>query len=319
MNTLHRRGLLAATAGLATAAVLDAVAGESSSAISKPSKRRAAPPACWTRPKWFGLFEAQGVRTWTTPRPSAGLLFVKLNSPFTVAKLDAFAKRGLTPVVSLEPWLYQHLLKDLTNPAYNLASIVRGDHDRNLRRIASVIRSYGGPVLIRWAHEANGDWYPWGIGVGTNTPAQYRRAWVRVHAMFPANTRWVWSVNRIERGERYDVPGLYPGDDECDYVGWTGYSYRHVGDPDETWGEASRVLSTITRKKSYIITETGAPDGPKKLEWVQRLGPYLKEHPRIKGLIWFDHNVRNAATDNYGLNTAAARSAFVQALKTGGF
>lgn len=322
MSNLPRRTLLAATAGLATAGVLNFGQPQAGTAsvLPKTPAKRPVPPACWNRTKWFGLFEAQGARAWpAAPKPSAGLLFVKLNSTFTVARLQSFSKRGLTPVVSLEPWLTEHLQKDLTNPRYNLASIIRGDHDRDLRRIASVIRSYGGPVLIRWAHEANGDWYPWCIGVGTNTPRQYRQAWQRVRPMFPANTRWVWSVNHVRRGERYDVPGLYPGDGACDYVGWTGYGDRGVDDPNESWAETYRIVSAITRKKSFVITETGAPDGPAKVGWIDALGPYLKAHPRIKGLIWFDHNTKNAATDNYGLNSTASWTAFQKAMRTGGF
>lgn len=326
--TLPRRTLLSLSATAAVGAVLasaDCGVADSSPPIGSsppvaPKSLRPVPPvACWTKPRWYGFFEGKGVRTWPAPRPSTAMLFVKLDTNFTVARLDEYSRRGLTPFLSLEPWLQGMLLKDLRNPKYSLSTILRGDHDAQLRRIAAVVKAFGGPVLIRWAHEANGDWYPWCLGVNDNTAAKYRAVWLKVRAMFPANARWVWSVNKIIPGEPYDVPGMYPGDAACDYIGFTSYPNDQTKTVSASWDHTTAVITRITKAKSIIITETGVPDNINKVAWIATMGEYLRSHKKVVGLVWFDFDKKHNATANYGLNTTEQSRAFTAAMQRAGF
>ena len=44
----------------------------------------------------------------------------------------------------------------------SMAAIAAGDSDRYLHQFAGAVRRYGGHVIISFAPEADGRWYPWG-------------------------------------------------------------------------------------------------------------------------------------------------------------
>ena len=96
------------------------------------------------------------------------------------------------------------------------------------------------PLLLRFAHEMNADWYPWdGVRAsapGTHDgPARYVAAWRHVHAVFAAagatNVRWVWSPNHrsIPAAAWNDAARYYPGDDVVDWIGVDGYDRCRPG------------------------------------------------------------------------------------------
>jgi hypothetical protein len=86
-----------------------------------------------------------------------------------VAQLRAVAARGSTPQITWEPW--DNARRDSNQPAYTLASIIRGRHDTYIRSWAHDLREYGGPVLLRFAQEMNGVVYPWAEAKNGNRPA----------------------------------------------------------------------------------------------------------------------------------------------------
>src|SRR6266567_3944475 len=68
---------------------------------------------------------------------------------------------------------------------------------------ARAVRSFGGPVLIGFAHEMNGFWYRWGY---KHTPPRvFRSAWRHVVTVFRRagawNVRWLWVINGLAAGE----------------------------------------------------------------------------------------------------------------------
>lgn len=94
----------------------------------------------------------------------------------------------------------------------------------------------GLPVIIRWGHEMNGNWYPWG-----DQAALFVRVWKEfVDLMRPETRKAVimeWAPNAVPdcewRPATYDpyLP-FYPGDDYVDVVGMSIYFYGtedHVG------------------------------------------------------------------------------------------
>ncbi|WP_136519929.1 glycoside hydrolase family 26 protein [Cellulomonas telluris] len=123
------------------------------------------------------------------------------------------------------------------------------------------VNATGVPVLLRFAHEMNGSWYPWG-----QQPAAYvetfRRVAAAVHAGAPG-TQTLWAPNYggggypFVGGQHAAQPGTadldlldtnrdgaltgaddpyapyYPGDDAVD---WVGMSLYHWGDA-YPWGE----------------------------------------------------------------------------------
>src|SRR5256885_1655242 len=57
-------------------------------------------------------------------------------------------------------------------PDFSLQATIDGRWDDQYKKIAKAILDYRDVVLIRFAHEMNGNWYPWGIANG-NKAGQY--------------------------------------------------------------------------------------------------------------------------------------------------
>src|SRR3954451_85987 len=163
-------------------------------------------------------------------------------APDMVARFEAFSRggylepflreseaQGLTLVmVSWEPWKPVPVAlgdaQGLPQRGYRNRDILHGVQDRYIRRFARSLATFRGTVYLRYAHEMNGDWYPW-----SHEPRMYALAWRRVvrlfHAVGANNVRFVWSVNPNQyQGKRPWLAHLrlyWPGMRWVDYVGST--------------------------------------------------------------------------------------------------
>ncbi|MCW3816910.1 glycoside hydrolase family 26 protein [Micromonospora sp. DR5-3] len=223
---------------------------------------------------------------------------------------DQIKDRGMLPMLGWEPWDYRldetarrkrlparQIDKIRSNqPAYRLSRITRGDFDPYLRSWAEGIKSLGYPVAIRFAHEMNGDWYPWCAKANGNRPGDYVKAWRHVHDLFQAvgatNVIWVWSPNARWSRSTVKLSEVYPGDDYVDWVGATGYygtgAFSRYRSFDAIFNPTIAEIRAFTRKP-MVITETGASDGHKrKAEWIRQAFQVLPRHKDIIGLIWFE-------------------------------
>jgi hypothetical protein len=110
---------------------------------------------------------------------------------------------------------------------YNRANILAGNFDGYVSSWVSAARAYGKPIYLRFAHEMNGNWHPWGVGVNGNTPAQYVSVWRKIVTMFrtggATNVRFVWSPNVVDTDK--PLTGLYPGDAYVDMTAMDGYNW----------------------------------------------------------------------------------------------
>ena len=234
-------------------------------------------------------------------------------------------RRGALPVLSWEPRpTVQPVGPDSDNtkdPGYTLASIIDGSHDEYIDRFATEVRDLGLPVAIRFAHEMNGNWFPWSEETNGNSKGQYVQAWRHVHDRFTAlgatNAIWIWSPNVITAHPSVRLAPLYPGDDYVDWMGMVGY-YRRVylddkGKPkaptfDNTYQSTIDELHTVA-VKPIVITELGATEvGGNKPAWIQSVFDGLARNPDIIGFVWFDHSVNG--TDWRIESSDAAESAF---------
>jgi hypothetical protein len=215
----------------------------------------------------------------TSCRPGWTELFVSVAGGVDPARLAALPG---VPVLSVEPWQSR-----ATDPAWTLATTLDGSHDTQYAKIAATVRGYGRPVLIRFAHEMNGRWYPWGP-TGGNTPGQYIAAWRHVVSIFDAagatNALWIWSPNILRGAVKTPLAAFYPGDDVVDFAGLTGYGETD-NDPAATYGTTMAQLATVTTRP-IILTEVGVRPGPKKTRWITAFGPWLAAHPGVVGFIW---------------------------------
>lgn len=226
-------------------------------------------------------------------RPEILNVFVKLDTDarhFSTETLTQIGRMGAKPMVTLEPWSWRSLWGASSQPQYSLAALAKGRWDHQLRNIAKTIRGHRGIVYLRFAHEMNGWWYPWAESVNGNRPGGFVRAWRHVHSVFRSsgatNVRWVWSPNALTYSSRgtSNLASLYPGDRYADVIGMTGYG--HGASAAETFDATLRALKAISDKPIFL-SETGV-DGPRKLEWINSFGRYLRNHREIVAFVWYN-------------------------------
>ena len=210
---------------------------------------------------------------------------------FNTHDLQAVDSRGALPMVTWEPWNSDH-------SGIPLQGIANGAYDATIRADARAAATWGKPILVRFAHEMNGDWYPWGLGVNGNTAAQYIAAWRHVVSVFRAqgarNVRWVWSPNEFDSSTPA-FQSLYPGDAYVDWVGIDAYNFGTTS--GGTWESFSQVFgpsyTAMLRltSKPLMVAETGCVEqGGSKAAWITSMlqSALPTQFPRVRLMTWFD-------------------------------
>ncbi|WP_233600965.1 MULTISPECIES: glycoside hydrolase family 26 protein [Micromonospora] len=253
------------------------------------------------------------------------------DSPFDRTLFDRISDRGMLPMLGWEPWdqrvdeaarkrklANREIDKIRSNqPRYRLSRIARGDFDDHLLSWAAGIRSLGYPVAIRFAHEMNGDWYPWCGAANGNRPGDYVKAWRHVHDVFRdagvTNVVWVWSANVRWSDSTPALAPLYPGDDYVDWIGMTGY--YGSGAFSQYYSFDAIFKRTVTEIRAFshkplVVTETGAAEvSGRKADWIRQAFRTLPGYPDIIGLIWFEVDKER---DWRIVSTPAAAAAFAE-------
>lgn len=234
-----------------------------------------------------------------------------------IAGLDAMSKRGQSVVITWEPWKWGAT----DQSPYALRNIIAGRLDSYLNSWATALQKWGKPVTLRFAHEMNGDWYPWDEGVNGNTAGQYVQAWRHVHDLFvrarATNVSWMWSPNVPYQGSRA-LAGLYPGAAYVDTVALDGYNFgtSQSGttwiEPDTLFAGGLSQLRALAPHKPIVIGETASAEaGGAKNNWISGLVPYLAAQSDVTGFFWFD---QNKETDWRIDSSSASSAAFSAAL-----
>jgi hypothetical protein len=265
--------------------------------------------------------------------PNMNEFFLGWDKEYPREQVIALWRRGALPVLSWEPRAtVQPIGPDSDNTVaegYELSSIIDGSHDEYIDRFATALRDLGLPVAIRFAHEMNGNWFPWSEERNGNAPGEYVQAWRHVHDRFTAlgadNAIWIWSPNVITARPQIRLAPLYPGDEYVDWLGIVGYYrrlyYDEQGNPkeptfDNTYGETLAELRSVA-SKPIVLTEVGATEiGGNKPAWIVSLFQGMAANPDVIGFIWFDHSVNGidwriessrAATEAFAAGVADAR------------
>ena len=229
--------------------------------------------------------------------PSIVLSYQDFGQAPPIAGLDSVAARGATSLVTWEPWRWGG---GVAQPAYSNARVLAGDFDPYLREWGAALASWGKPVLLRYAHEMNGDWYPWSEGVNGNAPGSSAAAWRHVHDVVAAqgasNVSWVWSPNVPYTGSTA-LSGLYPGASYVDVVALDGYNWGTAAswsswtEPSALFGDGLAQLRALAPGVPILIAETAsAESGGSKAAWNSALVSYLGAQPDVTGVVWFDHD-----------------------------
>ena len=209
-------------------------------------------------------------------------------------QLEAASSHGAVPMLTWEPW-------DQDEDGISLWSIANGYQDGYLNEAAREAAAWGSPIFLRFAHEMNGNWYPWGWERDGNSPELYVAAWRHVVEVFRAagagNVRWVWCPY-VSNQRLWQFRAFYPGDEWVDWACMDGFNwggYRVWQSFDQIFGETYKALTRLT-SRPIMIGETGVNDaGGNKPRWITRsLRRRLPRYSHIRALVWYNATDRRA-------------------------
>lgn len=219
----------------------------------------------------------------------------------------ALKAQEITPMVLWQP-------VDPTNlesGAFTYERIVAGDFDGYIREWALDAKEFGAPVLVRFAHEMDGSWFPWGTtatNFAGNTPELFIKAWKRIWKIFrgrsgvgAANVRFLWSPLT-------PTATLYPGHKFVDYVGFTAFNWGK-----QRWKTMmdlypSKVASAARiTSKPIIVAETGTTAiGGSKVAWIKKGHKQVYMNlPQIAAVVYFNIDMRFAAQPDWSMETTS--------------
>ena len=211
-------------------------------------------------------------------------------------------------------WQPSDYRRGTNQPEFNLEQIARGRYDAFITKWALALKATRRPILLRFAHEMNGSWFPWGVGVNGNTPEKYIAAWRHIHTLFrdagANNVLWVWCPNI----DNADPALFFPGDEYVDWLGLVGFNNADWG----LWRSFSEIFApTYSRitglsSKPVMIAEVGTTEGTpqvpgNKAAWI--LDMYMREIPRdftrVQAVVWFDEDKRDYGEGDYRIDTSS--------------
>jgi hypothetical protein len=227
--------------------------------------------------------------------PSIVLHYLGFPEELQLQQLRQVGDQHAMSLLTWEPFDWRQ--DPVDQPAYRLRAITDGRFDDHLTRTARTIQSFDGPVLLRFAHEMNGDWYPWSERVNGNRPGDYVAAWRHVHDLFARlgvdNVWWVWSPN-IEYPGAQPLTELYPGARYVDVIALDGYNWGATPggagwqSPAQVFGPTLATVRRLAPGTPLMIGETASSEhGGSKAAWNTELFRWLDTQRDVEALVWF--------------------------------
>jgi Glycosyl hydrolase family 26 len=227
--------------------------------------------------------------------------YEKFHSAFAVqAKAN-----GAVPFIQIEPRGVQ------------FAAIAHGVYNSYLRAFASQVADFGAKtgqaVIIGFAHEMNGYWYPWGHG--HVSPAMFVAAWRHIVTVFRQqgadNVTWLWTVNIIDPARGIPSPApWWPGDSYVTWVGIDGYYLKPSWTFASLFGPTIKAVRALTLDP-ILISETGAAPATGQPAKIADLFTGTRAYGLL-GFVWFDAK----GTQDWRLSGAAAFAAYRRGAQT---
>ena len=200
---------------------------------------------------------------------------------------------------------------------YNAQELVNGKADNYIREYAKGVKGFGDEIWLRPLHEANGDWYDWGVGKSGagNTDANVAEAFRHIVKIFKeegvTNVKWVWTTNASNQGSGTTLTGNYPGDDYVDYISIDGYnwgtcqSWSSWQTFSQVFKKAYNALANID-KPLFIAEISSSERGGNKAEWITDMFEHFAtDFSRVFAVMWFSQS-KEANEGDWALNTSQA-------------
>lgn len=209
----------------------------------------------------------------TGVHPSLVELYTEFGTPFPRLQARRVITSGSTPFIQWNP---RHA---------TLSQIASGHYNRYVSNFAGAVKGFGHHVVLSFAHEMNGTWYPWGRP--HSTPAQFKAAWRRIHAVFVhahvKNVTWSWDPSHTGTSARE----WWPGSRYVDRIGIDGY-FRHGQTFGQIFQKQLRVIRRLTHKPVFIA-ETSVARGRGQTWQIRALFNGVRRY-HLAGFTWFNVN-----------------------------
>lgn len=216
--------------------------------------------------------------------------------------------------------------KDGSNqPKFTTARIASGRFDGPVRLLARQIKGSGLNVVLRPMPEMNTEWWAWSGTKNTNTADSYVAAWKRVRRVVKLNggkrVKLLWApyARSIPDTDDNSLERYFPGNDQVDLVGTSGYNFGTVGElewltPLELFQDPYAEIRALSTKPFWIAETGTSTKGGIKATWLRSLVALQKSLPGVRGVVLYD--VREANGDFRISTTKPARAATRAVLAT---
>jgi beta-mannanase len=237
-----------------------------------------------------------------------------------VGLIQRVADHGAVPLLTWDPWDYT---QGPSQPSFALSRVLEGAFDSYISAWARELAGYDGPLLLRFAHEMNGHWYPWGTRARSGPPgataAEYVQTWRHVWRLFQAagahQVQWVWAPNILEGAGAFEV--CYPGSEYVDWLALDGYNWggwRRWRSFRQLFAASYRRLTALGPQPVMIAETACAEAGGDKARWItEGLTQVIPDQmPRVRAVVWFNQ----AKERDWRIESSdASRLAFAEAVK----
>ncbi len=237
---------------------------------------------------------------------------------FPTRNLEIISRHGSMPLVFWSPWDKPYL-QNRGPDRFSLTEIIKGTWDAYIDRWADSAKAFGKPMLVSFANEMNGDWFPWSgsfYGGKTSVPGRpnewqgpetfkraYRHVVDRVRARGAANVQWLFHTNNYsEPNDTWNYPAAYyPG---SQYVDWLGLSIYGQQVDDDKWSAVEPLITwpyeqmcAVDPTKPIMAAEWGVgefPDSGDKARFIREGLDLLRtRYPRIKAAVYWHERWQN--------------------------
>ena len=270
--------------------------------------------------------------------PSSLGFFAYWDHDYPANKVTASWDHDALPVMT---WMSERQDK-VQDSSYSISHILAGDWDNYLYNYAGEIVRTGLPVVIRFDHEMNGNWYGWSAGetAWNNSPSKYVAMWRHVWNIFQqvganSDVIWLWSPNRVDsitgQTGTSSIADDYPGDQYVDWVGASVY-WRYATTPTDFASSFGRTISQLkaVTSKPLFFAEIGATQTYNNVDvtagkeaWIHNTLRAFLADPDIVGFSWFDNYVStpaNPSVNDWRFDSSAgALSTFKDEIDDPGF
>jgi endoglucanase len=258
-------------------------------------------------PKIWSLQSAWGsLGGASTCQPDKGTCF------FPRAAADWVHAKGATPMIFWNPY------ESIDSCKYaRHQDIADGKYDSYIRTWARQADAYGHTVIVRYALEINGAYFPWGIANPrcNNTVKAFKDGWRHIVTIFrqegATNVKWLWTVSRRTCRPAGCNPykAYYPGKKWVNYVGFSVFNWGTAN--GRTWaymptlvGSVMKYFGQFTRKPAIIAENATNKVGGDKPAWIRSGYPKVyRRYPTIKAIVYLHVDLSYLGHPDWSLNT----------------